>query len=56
MSPQPGKGSAAFGWFYRFVKLFVPPGFVTFEPGTGPKLMELAREPHWKLSVDMVEV
>jgi apolipoprotein N-acyltransferase len=49
----PGQGSALFGWFYNLVKLMVPDGFTTFERGDGPKLMELAHEPHWKISVDI---
>jgi apolipoprotein N-acyltransferase len=48
----PGQGTS-YEFFYNFVKKFVPKGFVTFEAGKGPRIMTLAREPHWRISPDI---
>lgn len=40
-------------WFYKLIRSFVPDGFQTLEPGSGPKVMELSKDPHWKLSCDI---
>ncbi|MEZ0230709.1 MAG: apolipoprotein N-acyltransferase [Planctomycetota bacterium] len=40
-------------WFYNLIRSFVPPGFQTLEPGSGPKVMTLSKAPHWKLSCDI---
>jgi apolipoprotein N-acyltransferase len=41
-----------FGWFYALIKSFVPPEFVTFEPGKGPVLIDVTdgEGKVWKLA------
>lgn len=48
----PGKHSTVLRWFYDLVKTFVPPEFVTFEPGKGPVLMTVRGKDgkEWKLA------
>jgi apolipoprotein N-acyltransferase len=51
----PGKDSTVFRWFYDLVKTFVPPEFVTFEPGRGPVLMRVRSRDgqEWPMAPDL---